>query len=65
MDGVHHERNSPVQQALGGLRIEVADQLGRADDVREQNGDLLPLAVERIPAGQDLLGEVPRGVASR
>ena len=65
VDGVHHHLHGAVQQPLGVLGVEARDQLGRADDVGEQDGDLLALAFERGPRGQDLLGQVPRRVALR
>ena len=60
VDGAHHPLDGAVEQALGVLGIAVADQLGRADDVGEQDGDLLALAGKSIAAGQDLLGQVLR-----
>src|SRR5262249_39730010 len=63
--GVHHHSEGTVEKLLRLLRIAVADQLGRADDVGEQHGDLLALALEGIVIRQDLLDQVPRGVAPR
>ena len=65
MDGLHHPLDGAVEEPLGVLGIAVADQLGRADHVGEEDGDLLALAGQGVAAGQDLLGQVARGVALR
>ena len=40
------------------LRIGSLDQRRGAHDVREEHRDLLPLALDGTPGGEDLLGEV-------
>src|SRR5215471_12366262 len=47
----------------GFLRVTVGQQLRRALEIGKQHGDLLALALERTPGGENLLCEVPRGVA--
>jgi hypothetical protein len=44
------------------FRVAVGEELHRALEIGEQHRDLLPLAFERGLRGEDLLGEVPRGV---
>jgi len=44
VDRLHHGLDRAVEQGLRLLRVEALDQLGRALDVGEQDGDLLALA---------------------
>jgi hypothetical protein len=46
VDGLHHALQRGIEEALGGFRVEVADQFCRAFEVREQHRDLLALAFE-------------------
>src|SRR5687767_7413864 len=52
----------PAQQRVHGLGAEPFGERGRADDVAEQYGDGLALALDRAPRGEDLLGEMTRRV---
>ena len=54
-----------VQELLGGLRVEILDELGRVFDVGEQHRDLLAFAFQGAAGGQDLLGEIRWGVGQR
>ena len=63
VDGIHHQLHHAVQQLLRLFGVAVADQLGGANDVREEDGDLLALTDQALAGGQDALGEVGRGVA--
>jgi len=55
VDGVHHHLDRAVEELLGLFRVAILDQLGRALDIGEQDGDLLALTSQRVTAGQDLL----------
>ena len=46
MDGVHHPLHGAVEQALGVLVVAPLDQRRRADDVGEQDRDVLTLTFE-------------------
>ena len=46
VDGVHHALEDGVEELPGLLGVAVPDQLGRALDIGEQDGDLLALAFE-------------------
>ncbi len=59
----HHPLEHGIQQAPGFLRILVGQELHRALEIGEEHRDLLALAFERVPRGEDLLGEVLRGIA--
>jgi hypothetical protein len=63
VDGVHHPLEDGIEQPPGLLGVAVGEQLHRALEVREQHGDLLALSFQGRLRGQDLLGEVLRGVA--
>jgi hypothetical protein len=62
MDGVHHQLDDAVQEPLRLLGVAVLDQLGRPDDIGEEYRDLLALALQPGPRGQDLLGQVAGGI---
>ena len=60
--GVHHLLEGGVEELLGSLRIEVADQLGRVFDVGEQHRDLLAFAFQARAGIEDFCGEIGRGI---
>src|SRR5262249_29377600 len=47
------------------LRVAIGQELERALEVGEEDGDLLALALEGGPGGEDLVGKVLRGVGVR
>jgi hypothetical protein len=63
--GLHHSLDHRVEKLARLLGVAVREQLHRALEVGEENGDLLALALERGFRGEDLLGEVLRGVGLR
>src|SRR5215831_10753248 len=63
MDRFHHLLEHRVEHPAGLLGVTVGQQLHRALEIGKEHGDLLALALERIPGRENLLGEVPRGVA--
>ena len=62
VDGVHHPLEDGVEQLARFLGVAVGQELHGALEVGEQDGDLLPLALEGGLGGEDLLGEVLRRV---
>src|SRR5215475_10196688 len=62
MDGLHHALDHRVEDLARFLWIAVGQQLHRALEVGEQDGDLLALTFEGALGGEDLLGEVLWGV---
>ena len=50
------------QQIVHGFRTERASELGGTDDIAEQHGDLLFLAMDRVPGGENALRQMRRGV---
>src|SRR5262245_52733437 len=64
MDRFHHPLDHRVEKLAGLLGIAVREQLHRSFKVGEQHGDLLALAFESRLGGEDLLGQVLRGMAS-
>jgi hypothetical protein len=62
MHGIDHDLLERIEQPAGLLRIQVPDELGRALDVGEQDGDLFALSLDRGARLQDLLGERGRGI---
>ena len=62
VDGLHHPLEHGVEELAGLLGVAVGEQLHRALEVGEEHGDLLALAFEGALRGEDLLGEVLRGV---
>ncbi|MBI2161674.1 MAG: hypothetical protein HYU25_15090 [Candidatus Rokubacteria bacterium] len=62
MDGLHHPLEHGVENPFSFLGIAVGQELHGALQVREEDGDLLALALQDGSRGQDLLGEVPRGI---
>jgi hypothetical protein len=62
VDRLHHPLEHRVQELPRLLGITVDQKFHRALEIGEQHGDLLPLAFEGALRGQDLVGEVRRGV---
>ncbi len=62
VDGLHHPLEDGVEELPRLLGVPVGEQLHRALEVGEQDGDLLALAFESGLRGEDLLGEVLGGV---
>src|SRR4030095_6359980 len=58
MDALHHPFEHRVEDLSRLLGITVGEQLHRALEVGEQDGDLLALALERGLGREDLFGEV-------
>jgi hypothetical protein len=63
--GVHHALQGRIEEVLGGFRVEVADQLGGTCKVGKQHRDLLALAFQGPPGGQNFLGEIGGRVGKR
>jgi hypothetical protein len=62
MHGVHHVFQDGVEDLPRRLGVAVGQQLHRALEIGEEDGDLLALAFERGLGGQDLLDQVLGGV---
>jgi hypothetical protein len=62
MDGLHHQCQHRIEKLACFLGISVGEQLHRPLEVGEENGDLLALAFESRLGGENLLGEMLRGV---
>src|SRR5262245_49383477 len=62
MDGFHHPLDHRVEKLAGVFGIAVGEQLHRALQIGKQHSDLLALAFEGRLGGEDLLGELFRGV---
>jgi hypothetical protein len=56
VDGLHHPFENRIEELSRLLRVPVRKQFHRALEVGEQYRDLLALALQRGPGGQDLLG---------
>ncbi len=65
VDGFHHPLEHGIEQLARFLGVAISEQLHRALQVGEEHGDLLALALEGGLGGEDLLGEVPGGIALR
>ncbi len=65
VDRLHHSLEHRIEELARLLGIAVDQELHRAFQVGKQDGDLLALALESRFGGEDLLGEVPRGVGGR
>ena len=63
--GVHHALQGRIEERLAGFGIEVADQLGIPFEVGKQHRDLFALAFHGASGGEDLLGQIGRGVGQR
>jgi hypothetical protein len=62
---VGEDREEAVHDPVPFFRIELLGQFHRAFHVGEEHGHLLALAFEGRARGEDLLGEVSRGVGAR
>ena len=60
--GVHHALQGGIEELLGVFGIEVANQLRRAFEVGKEHRDLFALAFQGASGGEDLLGQIGRGV---
>ena len=58
VDGLHHPLQYGIEQLARLFGIAIGEQLHRALEVGEEDGDLLALALEGGLRGQDLLGQV-------
>ena len=65
MDGLHHPLEHGVEELPRLLGVAVGEQFHRALEVGEEHRHLLALALEGSLGGEDLLGEVLRGVGLR
>jgi hypothetical protein len=52
----------PAEQHVHAVRAQPLRQRGGADEIAEEHGDGLSLALHRAARGEDLLGEVARGI---
>ena len=60
--GVHHAFEHGVEELPGLLGIAVGQQLHRALQIGKEHRDLLALAFQGTAGGEDLLGQVWRGI---
>jgi hypothetical protein len=65
VNGLHHPFQHRIEKLARFLGVTIREQLHRALEVGEQHRDLLALAFEGAPGGQDLLGKVLGGVRLR
>jgi hypothetical protein len=65
MDGLHHQLEHGVEELARLLGVAVGEQLHRPFEVGEEHSHLLALAFEGGLRGEDLLGEMLRGVGLR
>jgi replicative DNA helicase len=65
VDGVHHQPKGRIEELLGGFGVEALDKPGRVLEVGEEDGDLFALAFQGVAGGQNLVGEMGRGVGQR
>ena len=63
--GVHHVREDRIEDVARVLGIAVGEELHRALEIGEQDGHVLPLALERRLRGENSLGEMRRRVRRR
>ncbi len=63
VDCLDHAFEHGVEELLRILGIAIGKHLHRALDIGEQHGDLLALAVDGRPCGEDLIGEMPGRVS--
>ena len=63
VNGIHHQLEHGVENRPRFFGVAVGQQFHRPFQVGEQHRHLLALALERAPGGEDLLGEVLRGVS--
>jgi hypothetical protein len=64
MHGCHHALQHRIKELPGLLGIAVGQQLHGAFEIREQHGDLLALPFEGTAGGEDVLGEIRRGIGA-
>jgi hypothetical protein len=57
MHGFHHQVESGVENLAHLFWVTVSEQLHGAPGVAEEHRDLLALALQRGPGGDDLLGQ--------
>ena len=65
MDALREDAEEAVEDAMPCLWIDLFGQIHRALHVGEQDRHLLPLAMECAAVGEDLLGQMARGVRAR
>ena len=65
VDGLHHALEHRVEELARLFGVAVGEQLHRALEIGEEDGDLLALAFEGGLGREDLLGEVLRGCTAR
>jgi hypothetical protein len=65
MDGLHHAFEHGIEKFPGLLGVAVGEQFHGPFEVGEEDSDLLALAFEGAPGGEDLLREVLRGIGLR
>src|SRR5712692_2575865 len=65
MDGLHHALEHRVEELARLLGIAIREQLHRALEVSEEDGDLLALALQSGLGGEDALSRVLGGVGLR
>jgi hypothetical protein len=65
MHGLHHAFKDRIEELPGFLGVAVGEQFHRALEVGEEDSDLLALAFEGAPGGEDLLRKMLRGIGLR
>ena len=65
MNGIEGKLEEPVQDVVHGLRPELLGHARRARQVAEQHRDLLAFSLQGGAGGEDLLGQMRRGVRVR
>ena len=65
VDALREDAEEAVEDAMPCLWIDLFGQIHRALHVGEQDRHLLPLAMECAAVGEDLLGQMARGVRAR
>jgi hypothetical protein len=63
--GCYQALQHGIEECAGVLGVAVGQQLQRAFQVGEQHGDVLALAFQGTPRGQDLLDQMARGITNR
>jgi hypothetical protein len=63
--GLDHPLQHRIEQAPRVLRIAIGQELHRALEVREQDGHMLALSLQRVLGGADTLGQMRRRVRGR
>src|SRR5262249_34950882 len=62
VNGLHHPFQDGIENLARILRIAISEQLHRALEVGEKHRNLLALSFKGALGGEDLLGEVLRGI---